>query len=72
MALMASYYFYMCWNPKYIAMIVASTVITWLSGMILERSSASSQLFRKSIMAVCLVCNMGIFFLNIRNLFLII
>ena len=58
--LMASYYFYMCWNPKYIALIVASTVITWLSGMILERSSASSQLFRKSVMAVCLVCNMGI------------
>lgn len=58
--LMASYYFYMCWNPKYIVLIVVSTVITWLSGMILGRFSASSQLFRKSVMAVCLVCNMGI------------
>ncbi len=30
--LLSSYYFYMCWNPAYILLIVASTVITYLCG----------------------------------------
>ena len=33
--LIASYYFYMSWNPKYALLIAFSTMITWLSGLLL-------------------------------------
>ena len=32
--LIASYYFYMSWNPKYALLIAFSTMITWLSGLL--------------------------------------
>ena len=35
--LAASYYFYMCWNAKYVFLILFSTVVTYLSGLLLER-----------------------------------
>lgn len=28
-----SYYFYMCWNPIYILLLLATTVITYISGL---------------------------------------
>ena len=34
--LLASYYFYMCWNAKYALLILLSTVITYASGRLLE------------------------------------
>lgn len=34
--LACSYYFYMCWNPKYIILLLFSTVVTYLSGLIIE------------------------------------
>lgn len=34
--LACSYYFYMCWNPVYVLLILFSTFITWLSGIALE------------------------------------
>lgn len=34
--LAASYYFYMCWNAKYVLLLVFSTVITYISGLLLE------------------------------------
>ncbi len=34
--LVSSYYFYICWNPKYIILILFSTVITYISGIIME------------------------------------
>ena len=37
--LVVSYFFYMCWNPKYVVLIALSTVITWLSGLLLERAA---------------------------------
>lgn len=33
----ASYYFYMCWNAKYALLIALSTVITYLSGLLIVR-----------------------------------
>ena len=35
--LLASYYFYMSWNPKYAVLIFACTGITWVGGMVIER-----------------------------------
>ena len=34
--LIISYYFYMCWNPKYILLLMASTLITYTSGLLME------------------------------------
>lgn len=28
-----SYYFYMCWEPKFVLVLLASTLITWLAGL---------------------------------------
>lgn len=35
----ASYYFYMNWNPKYAILIALSTVITYLSGILIDNSN---------------------------------
>ncbi|MCI8303919.1 MAG: MBOAT family protein [Lawsonibacter sp.] len=38
--LIASYYFYMCWNAKYALLIALSTLITYLSGLLIRRAEA--------------------------------
>ena len=35
--LAASYYYYMSWNAKYALLLAGSTLITWLSGLLMER-----------------------------------
>lgn len=48
--LISSYYFYMSWNPKYAILIAASTMITYLSGIAIEK-------FRKKDKFVaCKIC----------------
>ncbi|MDD2216569.1 MAG: MBOAT family protein, partial [Eubacteriales bacterium] len=37
--LVASYYFYMCWNPKYALLIAISTLITYTSGLLIGKES---------------------------------
>ena len=34
--LLSSYYFYMCWNARYVILILLSTVVTYLSGRFME------------------------------------
>ncbi len=41
--LIASYYFYMCWNVKYIVLILYSTVVTYISGLLLEKIKKQEQ-----------------------------
>ncbi len=36
--LLASYYFYMSWNPKYAVLIAFSTVATWASGILIRKA----------------------------------
>ena len=71
--LAASYYFYMCWNAEYALLLLASTVITYLSGLLLARPSASSGPFqedrrsatgsrKKWIVAASLLLNLSILF----------
>lgn len=35
--LAASYYFYMCWNVKYVLLLLASTLVTYVSGLLIQR-----------------------------------
>ena len=66
--LAASYYFYMCWNAKYALLIFASTLITWLSGLGLERvkagdyAPAQREKLKKWIVGLSFVSNLGILF----------
>ena len=36
--LLSSYYFYMCWNAEYAILIGGSTVITYISGLLMSGS----------------------------------
>lgn len=38
--LLASYYFYMSWNPRYALLILASTAITFLSGILIDNAKS--------------------------------
>lgn len=53
--LAASYFFYMCWNAKYALLIAASTLVTWLSGLVLARGQ-----HRKLVVATSFLINLGI------------
>ncbi|MBO5472390.1 MAG: MBOAT family protein [Lachnospiraceae bacterium] len=66
--LLASYYFYMCWNAKYALLILFSTVVTYASGVVMDKirqteMEASQRVFRKKIcVAVSFVLNLSILF----------
>jgi len=47
--LACSYYFYSCWNPSYTLLILFSTIITWLSGITLEKIKTANLPKRKDI-----------------------
>ncbi len=56
--LVCSYYFYMNWNPKYALLMLLSTLITYLSGLLMEHASKKSH--KKVILAGSLISNLGI------------
>ncbi len=66
--LAASYYFYMCWNAKYALLIFASTVITYLSGLLIEKvkhshwKDSKKKNLKKWIVAGSFITNLGILF----------
>lgn len=66
--LAASYYFYMCWNAKYALIILSMTVITYVSGLLLEKVRDSSYevkkqtLLKKLIVAGSFAINLGVLF----------
>ncbi len=53
--LVASYFFYMSWNPKYALLIGISTVITYVSGLIIEKCNQSEESFKKLYKKICVV-----------------
>lgn len=52
----ASYYFYMCWNVKYILLLLLSTVITFASGILMEKTETH----KKQIVAGSFIINLSI------------
>lgn len=66
--LISSYYFYMCWNAKYALLIFASTVITYLSGILIDKIEKTWPnvndigKYKKLILALSFVSNLGILF----------
>lgn len=55
--LAASYYFYMSWNPKYIILILISTLIDYSTGILLQRNE--DQFRRKLLLATSMFLNLG-------------
>lgn len=58
--LITSYYFYMCWNPEYSLLLLASTVVTYLGGLSIEKEISIK--WKKIILAIVLIANFGILF----------
>lgn len=55
--LVASYYFYMCWNPKYALLLLFSTAVTFLGGLAIERFWA-----KKTFLTLTVVTNLTVLF----------
>lgn len=65
--LVASLYFYMCWHPAYVILILISILITWYSGILLEGNKKE---YKKIILAISLISNLAIlFFFKYCNFF---
>ena len=66
--LASSYYFYMCWNAKYALILLASTVITYASGRLIDRANnkitdeKKRTRQKKIYVALSVVINLGILF----------
>lgn len=69
--LFSSYFFYMAWNPKYAILIATSTIITYVSGILLEYLSSpyifgilnKKNIIAKKIVVACsFTINLGILF----------
>lgn len=58
MLLVASYYFYMCWEPVYALLIAFSTITTWACGIGIEKYKNRSKIF----LTICLLANFSILF----------
>lgn len=56
--LASSYYFYMCWNPVYLILIVISTIITYLCAIFVEKTETNFK--KRLIIALSIVLNIGI------------
>ncbi len=65
--LISSYFFYMCWNASYALLIATSTLITWLSGLLIERAGKKedekkSKRLKKLWVALSFTLNLAILF----------
>lgn len=60
--LIASYFFYMCWNPGYASLLLFSTAATYVTGLLLQRWQERPRC-RKIVVAAGIVLNFSILFL---------
>lgn len=76
MLLIASYYFYMNWEPVYALLILFSSFTTWACGLLIsksridadkhnncEKNNSLTRRKAKSYLTICIVLNVGILFL---------
>ena len=58
--LAASYYFYMCWKPEYVVLILFSTIVDYCVGLRLGKETRTG--VRKLLLVCSLVTNLGLLF----------
>ncbi len=56
--LAASYYFYMCWRPEYVILILFSTVATYVAGLMIELLPEK----KKAALAAVVIMNLAVLF----------
>jgi alginate O-acetyltransferase complex protein AlgI len=59
-ALLGSYYFYMCWKPAFVVLILASTLIDYVVGIGLDHAEKPAA--RRGLLAASLAVNLGLLF----------
>ncbi|RII32713.1 MBOAT family protein [Clostridium chromiireducens] len=73
--LLSSYYFYMSWNPKYSIVLAFSTMVTYLSGLLIDSSNSIkdkqvSKQLKNFWLFLSFIINLGIlFFFKYYNFF---
>lgn len=65
--LIASYYFYMRWNPHYIVLLLFTTTVTYLSGLFIDKvpkgiSDQKIIVYKRFIVAISFLSNIGVLF----------
>lgn len=58
--LISSYYFYMCWNVRYVILIFITTCVSWICALIIERLRVKRQ--KLIVIGFCLFTCLGILF----------
>ena len=58
--LLASYYFYMSWNYKYVVLILFTTLVTYVAGLLIGKADALPK--KKLFLTLGLVLNFGLLF----------
>lgn len=56
--LVSSYYFYSCWNPIYLSLIIISTIVTYIVGRFIDRSRGKL-LLMKGLLAGGIIINLA-------------
>ena len=71
MLLIASYYFYMSWNPVFITLIVLSTIVDFFAGKLIDRARTEGRRgAARTWLVISLVSNLSLlFFFKYFNLF---
>lgn len=59
--LISSYFFYMCWNPKYVVLIFGTTAVSYLAALFIERAKGKKA--KKIILIVSIIICMGVLFI---------
>lgn len=59
--LTASYWFYMSWNPKYVVLILFTTFVSYLTGILVEK--AGSAALKRLELSVALISCLGVLFI---------
>lgn len=60
MLLIASYFFYMCYSPELVFLIFGTTLISWLSAKLMERTERTA--LRRMALVLTLVTSLGVLF----------
>ena len=64
--LICSYFFYMSWNPRYVVLILFSTLVTYAGALVIRTVSDrgdSARKLQKLTLIACVVLNLGVLFL---------
>ncbi|MDO4462471.1 MAG: MBOAT family O-acyltransferase, partial [Bacteroidia bacterium] len=61
MLLLASYYFYMCWKPIYVLLLLGSTIITYTAAIFIDKYNENTKK-KKSFLTLAIVLNLAILF----------